>query len=152
MFIYPHKFMLKTCGTTTLLNAVPKILEVASKEACLDVIDAVFYSRKAFLFPDKQDFPHGNWDSEVAFLDKIFLPRKLETAGYILGKVNPGSNDNWNLYVASPLGARDGAAEDDQEDITLEIMMLGLDEEKMKLFSKAAYKQPETVKSSDVYV
>jgi hypothetical protein len=149
MFVFPQKFILKTCGTTTLLSALPKILEIAKKEAGLEDIDALFYSRKAFLFPEKQDFPHGDWDSEVTFLDNIFVPKTLETSGYVLGKVNPTSRDNWNLYIASPPGGGDHEV-DEGEDVTLEIMMLGLDEEKMKLFCKDSYGPDAT--GLDIYV
>jgi len=65
MFVYPHKLILKTCGTTTLLHAVPRILEIARELAGLDRIDAFFYSRKAFFFPEKQIAPHGQWSDEV---------------------------------------------------------------------------------------
>ena len=30
MFIFPHKLILKTCGTTTLLCGLPKILDIAA--------------------------------------------------------------------------------------------------------------------------
>ena len=30
MFVFPHKLILKTCGTTTLLSGLPRILEIAA--------------------------------------------------------------------------------------------------------------------------
>ena len=30
MFVWPHKLILKTCGTTTLLSGLPRILEIAA--------------------------------------------------------------------------------------------------------------------------
>lgn len=52
LFVYPTKWVLKTCGTTKLLNAVPRLLEMAAglglqPRRCK-------YSRASFLFPDQQ--------------------------------------------------------------------------------------------------
>src|SRR6201989_3009539 len=33
MFVFPHKLILKTCGTTTLLAGVPLLLEIAALHA-----------------------------------------------------------------------------------------------------------------------
>lgn len=30
MFIFPHKIILKTCGTITFLNGLPRLLEIAA--------------------------------------------------------------------------------------------------------------------------
>lgn len=65
MFVYSNRLVLKTCGTTTLLHAVPKILEIAEEYCKLTKVDAIFYSRKSFLFPEQQSFPHGSWSDEV---------------------------------------------------------------------------------------
>lgn len=65
MFVHSYRLTLKTCGTTTLLHAIAKILEIAKEHCQLDKIEAVFYSRKAFLFPEQQSFPHGSWSDEV---------------------------------------------------------------------------------------
>jgi hypothetical protein len=52
LFVYPTKWILKTCGTTRLLNSVPRLLEVAralglEPRRCK-------YTRASFLFPDNQ--------------------------------------------------------------------------------------------------
>jgi len=99
MFVSPYRFMIKTCGTTTLLNAVPKILDIAKHHCGLDTISAFFYSRKCFMFPDRQERPHGSWDSEVDFLEKIFPECKFNTSAYVVGKLN---RDHWNLFMATP--------------------------------------------------
>ena len=72
MFVYPHKLILKTCGTTTLLLAVPRILEVAQHYCDFEKVWRIFYSRKAFMFPERQVGPHRSWDDEVSFLNKYF--------------------------------------------------------------------------------
>lgn len=72
MFVYPHKIILKTCGTTTLLLAVSRLLEIAKSYCGFEKVWRVFYSRKSFLFPDRQVGPHRSWEEEVAFLDGFF--------------------------------------------------------------------------------
>lgn len=72
MFIYPHKMVLKTCGTTTLLNALPHILKIARDYCGFEKVWRVFYSRKSFMFPDKQQGPHKSWEQEVSFLNNHF--------------------------------------------------------------------------------
>jgi S-adenosylmethionine decarboxylase len=71
MFIYPHKIILKTCGTTTLLIAIPRLLEIASEYCQLNKVWRVFYSRKNFVFPEAQLGPHKDWNEEVKFLDQL---------------------------------------------------------------------------------
>jgi len=73
LFVFPHKLILKTCGTTMLLEGIPPILELAHKAgfAYHDVY-RVFYSRKSFMFPDRQRSPHGSWGEEVHRLNSFF--------------------------------------------------------------------------------
>ncbi|KAH0545304.1 hypothetical protein FGG08_000603 [Glutinoglossum americanum] len=110
MFVFPHKLILKTCGTTTLLCGLPRILEIAALSAGfphvqpnpLDGIPAfatpyrIFYSRKNFLFPDRQHHPHRSWRDEVKFLDKMFLGG----SAYMIGKMN---GEHWYLYITDPV-------------------------------------------------
>ncbi|KAF9916502.1 spermidine resistance protein [Lobosporangium transversale] len=94
-FVYPHKLILKTCGTTTLLMALPKILEIAQNYCGLEKVWRVFYSRKTFMFPERQLHVHRDWKDEVAFLDRHFE----HGAAYTVGKVN---GDHWCLYLTAP--------------------------------------------------
>eukprot|EP00877_Chromochloris_zofingiensis_P004221 jgi/Chrzof1/137/Cz01g04200.t1 len=52
LFVYPTKFVLKTCGTTKLLNAVPRLLELAAELGMRP--RRCKYSRASFLFPEQQ--------------------------------------------------------------------------------------------------
>lgn len=90
LFVYPHKVIIKTCGTTTLLNAIPKLLEYASELSL--AVQLVIYSRKNFLFPNEQLHPHHNWQAEVDLLNEYF-----DGSAYILG---PLASEHWNVYVA----------------------------------------------------
>ena len=56
LFVFADRLVLKTCGTTRLLDAVPMIIELAEG---LNLTPArVKYSRASFLFPEKQPEPH----------------------------------------------------------------------------------------------
>jgi S-adenosylmethionine decarboxylase len=118
--------MIKTCGTTTLLNCIPKLLEFA---AMLDLsVELVMYSRyycfqasaypsrKNFLFPHKQIYPHMNWSDEVEFMNKIF-----DGTAYVLG---PLTQSHWYLYIADYSEHR---GTEDEHEMTMEIMMHDLD-------------------------
>lgn len=168
MFVFPHKIILKTCGTTTLLSGLPRMLEIAALVAGFPHSVAnlvkgtaiaampyrVFYSRKNFLFPDRQRGPHRSWRDEVRSLDKLFLGG----SAYMIGKMN---GEHWYLYLTEPntiltppatpertetdtkvlnLPAARAAInackfnEGDEQDETLEILMTDLNEEKAKQF------------------
>jgi hypothetical protein len=66
LFVYPHKVVIRTCGTAKLLLAVPRILELA-EELSLPLA-AVKYSRGTFMFPDAQPSPHKYFAGEVSCL------------------------------------------------------------------------------------
>ncbi|KAJ1982482.1 spermidine resistance protein [Dimargaris xerosporica] len=130
MFVYPHKLILKTCGTTTLLLAVPELLKIAQDYCRFCAVWRLFYSRKNFMFPDRQPHPHQDWNDEVAFLDRCFKGG----SAYKVGRTN---GDHWYLYLTTPgsqpkiLGA--GPSTDSvpdlphDRDITVEILMTDLD-------------------------
>ncbi|KAK0542970.1 spermidine resistance protein [Tilletia horrida] len=124
MFVFDHKLILKTCGTTTLLLGLEHILHLAhgilgggssivnGDDASLQsssaaapharlgarLVDRIFYSRKSFMFPDRQKGPHRDWMLEVALLDDFFS----DGAAYTVGKMN---GDHWLLYMASQAGS-----------------------------------------------
>lgn len=72
MFISESKIVIKTCGTTTLLPAVPLIIQLVAEKCGITHVDDLFYSRKNFLQPSEQLFPHGSFDDEVAYLRSVF--------------------------------------------------------------------------------
>jgi S-adenosylmethionine decarboxylase len=169
MFVFPHKLILKTCGTTTLLLGLRRLLNIAAVEAGFpfhnsksvsDIRTAatpyrVFYSRKNFLFPDRQHGPHRSWKQEVTYLDDLFEGG----SAYMVGKMN---GDHWYLYITSPNrtltpprtpdgqpahGAKSlstkipagwvsyfGSCSEEPNDETLEILMTDLDPENAKQF------------------
>lgn len=172
MFVFPHKLILKTCGTTTLLLGLEKLLTIAAralanlhnsaKLAPLEsptnlstggdnedsestaansdssfiqerqlgsIVKHAFYSRKSFMFPERQKGPHRDWMLEVAVLDRFFD----YGSAYTVGKMN---GDHWLLWMGCE-GAREAPASAPierplalpapcVEDQTLEILMTHL--------------------------
>jgi S-adenosylmethionine decarboxylase len=107
--VFPHKVVLKTCGTTTLLWGLTRLLEIAAVDAgfpCVTPLPGtglapaaapyrVFYSRKNFLNPDQQRGPHRSWRDEVKYLDQRFQGG----SAYMIGKMN---GEHWYLYITGP--------------------------------------------------
>ncbi|XP_043709242.1 S-adenosylmethionine decarboxylase proenzyme-like [Telopea speciosissima] len=130
LFVYPLKIILKTCGTTKLLSAIPQILKLASSLS-LSVFSAK-YSRGSFIFPDAQPSPHRNFTEEVTVLNGYFGNLTSGGRAYVMG--NPSiPNQNWHIYMASenpPTDANRTAV------VTMEMCMTGLDRERAALFYK----------------
>lgn len=114
LFVYPFKLMIKTCGTTTLLRIIPKLLQYAAQ---LDLtIEFVMFSRKNFLYPQQQTFPHRTWEEEVVYLNKFF-----DGSDYVFGPVH---GDHWYLYLADYSEKQPRITTSEK---TIEIMMHKLD-------------------------
>lgn len=120
MFVWSHKLILKTCGTTTLLLGLPSLLRIASEICSFKGVWRCFYSRKTFKFPDRQKGPHKDWTQEINFLDQLFE----NSSAYNVGRMN---GDHWLLYLTPP---RDQHLENrliaPSSDQTLEILMSNL--------------------------
>ncbi|KAJ7132886.1 S-adenosylmethionine decarboxylase [Mycena crocata] len=125
-FVSPHRLILKTCGTTLNLLGLPRILEIAATQANLPTVHRCFYSRKSFMFPERQLGPHRDWKHEVEYLDNIFS----NGAAYTVGKVN---GDHWLLYMTTPANSdsiprspSSGENRHPLPDYTIEILMSDL--------------------------
>lgn len=96
LFVYKHRYIMKTCGTTTLLRCLNSLLMFA--DALGMEVTWVGYSRKNLLFPDAQQFPHSNFGEEIKYISThAKLQDRLRGSGYILG---PITGDHWFVYVA----------------------------------------------------
>jgi S-adenosylmethionine decarboxylase len=96
LFIYKHRYIMKTCGTTTLLRCLSTLLEYA--DALGMELTWVGYSRKNLLFPSAQLWPHSSFGDEIRYIDSHeHLQNRLKGQGYILG---PITGDHWFVYVA----------------------------------------------------
>ncbi|KAI9463764.1 S-adenosylmethionine decarboxylase [Boletus coccyginus] len=169
LFVFSHRIILKTCGTTLNLLGLPRILDIARDHASLPSVYQCFYSRKSFMFPERQPDPHREWKDEVAFLDAIFP----NGAAYTVGKVN---GDHWLLYITTPaiikgitpdssdvppsthvestdatqlLTVSDDLRESLPQDYTMEILMSGLSREAREPFFFSAPSSPVDGESSE---
>ena len=96
LFVYKHRLIMKTCGTTTLLRCLGKLLEFADSLSMK--LEWVGYSRKNLNNPTAQLFPHSNFDDEMKYIDShAKLQDRLKGSGYVLG---PITGDHLFVYVA----------------------------------------------------
>lgn len=98
LFVYRHRYIMKTCGTTTLLCCLNTLFQFADNLGM--EIDWVVYSRKNLLFPSAQKWPHSSFGDEIDYLSSPrhgALQARLRGSGYILG---PITADHWFVYVA----------------------------------------------------
>jgi S-adenosylmethionine decarboxylase len=72
LFIYKHRYIMKTCGTTTLLHCLDSLLRFAD-ELKMELM-WVGYSRKNLLFPTQQAWPHSNFGDEIEFEQDVARP------------------------------------------------------------------------------
>ncbi|KAK7503290.1 hypothetical protein BaRGS_00005555 [Batillaria attramentaria] len=122
MFVTKDRFILKTCGTTTLLAAVDGLLKLVKEKVGYDMVMDIFYSRKNFSRPELQHGVHQNFENEVQHLDTLFP----NGSAYTLGRIN---RDCWYLYTLDD----EGVSHPDQ---TFELLMWDMCPEKMKIFTK----------------
>lgn len=152
LFVFPHKMILKTCGTTTTLACLDELFEVArsyigansmSLSSPIDSksVHKIFYSRRSFMFPQKQIHVHTDWKNEVKLLNLFFVCGKL----YVLG--DSSSDDHWYLYVGGTGNTSDDTKCGDDE--TFEILMTNLSPQKTKDFVAKRNPGAESLVESD---
>jgi S-adenosylmethionine decarboxylase len=116
LFVYPRKLVLKTCGTTTLLMCLPRLLELTQRLSLR--VEWVAYTRKDFQFPAAQKYPHRGPKEEITYLKELFP----EGSAFLMG---PVTGDHWLVFVADYVDR----ATTECVDRTLDMMMFGIDEE-----------------------
>ncbi|XP_043245116.1 S-adenosylmethionine decarboxylase proenzyme-like isoform X1 [Amphibalanus amphitrite] len=143
MFISRCRFILKTCGTTTPLKCIPRLLGLVKQHTGFTQVEDIFYSRKNFRQPSLQDETHRSFTAEVEALENMFPTGQA----YCLGRLN---GDCWYLFAldrpyALLGGGRVGplatpalaAPHRHQPDQTLEVVMTDLEPEVMALFHQS---------------
>ena len=114
LFVYDHRLILITCGTTRLVNSIWKVLEFYSKED----IQALFYERKNELLPQKQA---THFLEDAPLLGQTFDGQALRY----------GQQDEHHLFLFST-----NQAVDKKNDFTLEILMHEIDSSVASFFQK----------------
>ncbi|XP_072992390.1 S-adenosylmethionine decarboxylase proenzyme-like [Typha latifolia] len=125
LFVFPYKIILKTCGTTKLLNSIPRILELA-EELSLSVL-AAKYSRGTFIFPGAQPSPHRSFSEEVSCLNCFFGSLTSGGNAYVIGDAAE-PKQKWYIYYATQ--------KPEMPMVTLEMCMTGLDSKRASIFFK----------------
>lgn len=149
MFVSKRRWILKTCGTTTPLECLEPLLQMAETLAGYSDVDYLFYSRKNFKRPDLQVTPHSGFDEEVSQLDSFFENGRT----YCLGSIN---RDCWYLYTYSREGGVTQSAtvprnmHSIESDQTIEILMTDLDPDVMAIFTKEECKN--AAEATEVYI
>lgn len=127
MFITRNCVLIKTCGTTTLLLALPKLLQLAPKLG-LQVVD-VYYSHKNLLIPQAQSVPHLSFDQECDFLNSRLPSAGLKTA-FSAGNMNL---DRFFLYAYNS-ATIERSRGSKNEHLKFEMIMENLNEAVMEQF------------------
>ena len=128
LFVYDRSLVLKTCGRTKILDAIPGILERALDGQCSSLTVArARYSRSAFKCPEQQPVPHTDFALEVSALNGLF--GHLEGGGhaYVLG--DQCTDALWHVYTAGAPPKGRGSTS------TLEVCMTGLDPKYCEYFA-----------------
>lgn len=136
LFVYPFKWVIKTCGRTTLLKCLRKLVEYTSQKSMK--VEWVGYSRKNWVFPDDQPSPHTSFHEEIEYL-KQHDGEAFEGSGYVLG---PVTGDHWFVYIADQCERPVS-----QPERTVNIMMFDLPDSVRAVFSTGEDARGMTLKS-----
>lgn len=123
LLVYSQKAIIKTCGSTVPLKAVPKLLDIG-KEQGLEC-EWMCYSRKNFLAPEEQPHEHQSMEQEVEVCKKVFGP---VGDAYVLG---PLTGEHWLFYEALYLEVINYA---ERGDFTIDVMMYDLPKDVQEVF------------------
>lgn len=126
LFVYANRMVLKTCGTTKLLNSCGRMIQLA--EGVGYVPCHVKYTRGNFLFPSAQPHPHTSFSQEIDVLRRHFGQLAASGSAYVLGDALKGFQ--WHVFVAGVCDGTSGRV----PKCTIEVCMTGLHPESMAYF------------------
>ena len=131
LFVYPHKLILKTCGTTTLLLTLPKIQKLAKQLRCC--LSHVHYSHFRFGQPQLQPYPHSSFTEEQDTLATLLRGDLAAppTARALGGPADDDTAARWYALCAeglpaAPLAELSAPAGVEPEPDVIELAMEGL--------------------------
>jgi len=117
LFVYDHKMIMITCGQTRLPEAVLNVLE----DVPADKIRFFIYERKNEVFPHVQ--PTSFFD-DMRILNEVLPGRAFQF----------GDEDDHHLYLFH----LDRPYPDEAQDMTVELLMYGIDDRAARVFLPAA--------------
>lgn len=132
-FVYDKRIILKTCGTTEPIGAIPAILAEADKQGL--AVSSTLYCHMDFLFPDAQSPSYRSFANERSLLQKHFPASEPSC----LSLKSPG-NSSWHVYST-------GCPTHD----CLEMLMYDLSRETMDHFFQQKHK-PSLSRSADGFL
>nr|AGT02792.1 adenosylmethionine decarboxylase [Angomonas desouzai] len=122
LFVMKNKIILITCGTTTLLNSVPGIMELVS---CMrGEVEWVSFMHKNYSFPWEQKGPHTSLSEEFSHLKTHFPTGKP----YLLGPVD---SDHYFFFCYDDI-IREEGNKTYEADAQLSMTMYGLEPSQTK--------------------
>lgn len=124
LFVWEDRILMLTCGRTTLINAVPEILQIVHR----DQISHLFYERKNLVYPQHQP---SDFRKDAAYLDGFF-PGQVKRLG-------PADSDHVHVFNATNVPVPQS------RDITLELLMHDINPDIIRLFQKAPPGSAETM-------
>lgn len=124
LFVYPTKVILKTCGTTTLLLVLPKVLALAD-ELSMPLLN-VHYSHFRYAFPQLQPYPHSSFGEEQRTMRQLLKGRVHDVSATTIGK-DVASGTAWFALCADGLDGNTCGPW--REDCIFEVAMEGLSRE-----------------------
>ena len=123
LFVFPNRFVMITCGTTTLAKAALEFF----KEVSIDRVQAIFFQRK------NENFPHlqkSNFFDDIKDL-KGLLRGSLERV-YQFGESDEHHMFLYHAVREDSVKGPNGVSS--QEDLTLEVLMHGIQGEARSVF------------------
>ncbi len=101
LFVYPRKWVLKTCGTTRLLDSLPRLLEHAAAHGM--AATRCKYTRASFLFPENQ-VRNGcsSARGRGARTPRPLVDREIQGVWWRAAHGLPGQRDGWDLQRTDP--------------------------------------------------
>lgn len=132
LFVTDNKVIMKTCGTTTLLHALPEIHRVGESVGLQ--IGFTTFMRKDLQAPDRQEIPHRSFGEEIDFFADFF-----HTQGDIVGQVmGPVTSDRLHLCTSPTLPLPLCCQPAVDSSCTVNMMMYGLNAAAARKFCKSS--------------
>jgi len=131
LFVMDDKVIIKTCGTTTLLHALPAVKNVGESLGLEPGFTT--FMRKDLQCPGKQEQPHRSFNEEIEYFADFFHS-KGDIVGQVLG---PLTSDHWHLCTSPSLPVSVTSQPHANTYCTINIMMYGLSPEATVKFCKS---------------